>query len=152
MNGIFVGTNIIQSFTKYLKEHNKKNNKSFVNNLLRLLSYLYLFEMIAAKYLIDLLIEFVKNDCKLENFYLLKIPMTICGLNLRKDDPVKFKDLIVLICDTSKELLSNNINVKFEIDIEDTMKIVYDIKDNKISSNTELKLCHLKNCHHHFQK
>eukprot|EP00485_Elphidium_margaritaceum_P015578 CAMPEP_0202729492 /NCGR_PEP_ID=MMETSP1385-20130828/186158_1 /ASSEMBLY_ACC=CAM_ASM_000861 /TAXON_ID=933848 /ORGANISM="Elphidium margaritaceum" /LENGTH=967 /DNA_ID=CAMNT_0049395755 /DNA_START=31 /DNA_END=2934 /DNA_ORIENTATION=- len=136
-NGVFVGSNIVELLTSYFNDDFERMSTSkIIHHLLRLQSYLYLFGMIGAKYLIEILLEFVRR-CDAATFSALAGPMLICGVELRNTDPITFKQLIVLICDTSKTLLAdaadaaNSMRTKHCLDIERTMQTVFAIKDNK---------------------
>eukprot|EP01083_Nonionella_stella_P007803 22448_1 len=142
LNGSMIGSSMIEIFSNHI-ESNMRQRTMMMRHLLRFISYLYLFGMLSAKYVIQVLIQWTQT-CDAESFNALSIPMLLCGTDLRTDDPIKFRDLIVLICGRSKALLEETNATKNEIDIEDAMKVICDIKDNKMQKKESRQLKELR--------
>jgi nucleolar MIF4G domain-containing protein 1 len=136
--GADVGASIVQSLVECLDKSYQEHNESVViaadqsvlpskrsTNLTLLLCHLYNFQVVSQVLLYDLLDLFAGSLQELDVELLLKI-IRSCGPKLRSDDPLRLKNMIVLLQEKSAQR-NEPLTVRHKFMLEQ----IYDLKNNK---------------------
>ncbi|TPX67953.1 hypothetical protein SpCBS45565_g03507 [Spizellomyces sp. 'palustris'] len=95
-------------------------------NLVILLAYLYNFEVVACVLIYDIVRMTISELSELDVEILLKM-LRICGFQLRADDPLALKDIVLMIQEEVKKREEGSTSTRFKFMVETIM----DLKNNK---------------------
>ncbi|KND04016.1 uncharacterized protein SPPG_01463 [Spizellomyces punctatus DAOM BR117] len=95
-------------------------------NLVILLAYLYNFEVVACVLIYDIVRMTISELSELDVEILLKM-LRICGFQLRADDPLALKDIVLTIQEEVKKREVGSTSTRFKFMVETIM----DLKNNK---------------------
>ncbi|KAJ3149208.1 suppressor of glycerol defect [Geranomyces variabilis] len=94
-------------------------------NVVTLLAYLYNFEVVACVLLYDIIRTAIEGLSELDVELLLRM-LRICGFQLRSDDPLALKDIVLSIQNAASERATDS-STRFKFMVETIM----DLKNNK---------------------
>eukprot|EP01029_Cantina_marsupialis_P025729 TRINITY_DN681_c0_g1_i1.p1 TRINITY_DN681_c0_g1~~TRINITY_DN681_c0_g1_i1.p1 ORF type:complete len:871 (+),score=303.77 TRINITY_DN681_c0_g1_i1:50-2662(+) len=121
------------------------------SNLALFLVFFYLFGMIHSDFIVELLKYLIESFNPMD-VSLVRLCLSHCGVQLRKDDPMAVRDLVLLIQKQAKshgieaekslssEDVDDNVLGAFKSRVQFMLLAIYDVKNNKKTKMQDLEL------------
>lgn len=132
--GIEFGAFFLQTLVeKFEQESAKSERTKSANNLLSLITQLYIFKFISCKLIYDLIKKFLETFSEANVEFLLQIVRS-AGSQLRSDDPSALKDIIILLQTKVSQQKPDTIGSRTKFLVES----IRDVKNNKTKQDNEV--------------